>query len=109
MLNFFLLSFQIWTVIFLLFVLASIGILCIETVPQLRVPFPTNERTDHKEHDSLNIQPAEPPPTGGPFANTTEVTYRVADTTMQNNASLDRTVAPGGDYKDNNKITCKLG
>ncbi len=43
-------SFQIWTVLFLFVVLASIGILCIETHPMLRVPM---ENLELKVLDSV--------------------------------------------------------
>ena len=44
---------QIWTVLFLAVVMASIGILCIETVPQLRVPI---QDLDHM-HEKPTIIP----------------------------------------------------
>lgn len=81
--------------------LASIGILCIETVPALRVPFA--ESSDNTEH-VIHVMPAMQPPTGGPYENYSEVTYKLADSTAQNVSWVPTTISPEKKYQDNPKI-----
>ena len=80
---------QIWTVLFLAVVMASIGILCIETVPKLRVPI--------KDLDHMYEKPTITPPD-------VEVNGTIHKGTPQYDVNSTDKISSDFDWNDNDKI-----